>query len=124
MTPTGESLCHLWVDCPVLKELRDSLVAQLVKTLPVMQETLVQFLGQEIYWRRDRLPTPVFWGFPGGSAGKASACNAGDLGSICGLGRSPGEVNTYPLKYSGLEISIKCIVHGVTKSHIGLSNFH
>ena len=54
--------------------------------------------------------------FPCGSAGKESACNAGDLGSIPGLGRSPGEGNGYPLQYSGLENSMDCIVHGVTKS--------
>ena len=42
-------------------------------------------------------------GFPCGSAGKESACNAGDLGSISGLGRSPGEGNGYPLQYSCLE---------------------
>jgi len=42
-------------------------------------------------------------GFPGGSAGKESTCNAGDLGSIPGLGRSPGEGEGYPLQYSGLE---------------------
>ena len=42
-------------------------------------------------------------GFPCGSAGKESACNAGDLGSIPGLGRSPGEGKGYPLQYSGLE---------------------
>ena len=65
-----------------------SLIAQLVKNLPVMQETLVQFLGQKICWRRDRLLTPVFLGFPCGSAGKESACNVGGLGSIPGLGRS------------------------------------
>jgi len=56
-------------------------------------------------------------GFPGGSAGKESACNIGDLGSIPGLGRSPGEGNGYPLQNSGLENSRDCIVHGVTKSH-------
>ena len=44
---------------------------------------------RKIHWRRDRLPTPVFLGFHGGSAGKESACNVGDLGSIPGLGRSP-----------------------------------
>ena len=43
------------------------------------------------------------WGFPGSSAGKESACNAGDLGSIPGLGGSPGEGKGYPLQYSGLE---------------------
>ena len=74
--------------------------------------------------RRDRLPTPVFLGFPGGSAGKESTCNAGDLGLIPGLGRFPGEGNSYPLQYSGLEQSMDCIVHGVTKSWTWLSNFH
>ena len=52
----------------------------------------------------------------GGSEGKASACNVGDLGSIPGLGRSPGEGRGYPLQYSGLEFSVACIVHGVAKS--------
>ena len=82
--------------------LRASLVAQLVKNPPAMQETPVQFLGQEDPWRRDRLPTPVFLGFPCGSAGKESTCNAGDLGLILGWGRSPGEGKGYPLQYSGL----------------------
>ena len=63
--------------------------------------------------RRDRLPTPVFLGFPFGSAGKESACNVGDLGSIPGLGRSPGEGKGYPLQYSGLENSMDSIVHRV-----------
>ena len=49
-------------------------------------------------------------------SGKESACNAGDLGSIPGLGRSPGEGNVYPLQYSGLENSMDSIVHGVAKS--------
>ena len=53
--------------------------------------------------------------FPCGSARKESACNAGDLGSNPGLGRSPGEGKGYPLQYSGLENSTDCIVHGVTK---------
>ena len=68
---------------------------------------------EKIPWRRDRLPTPVFLGFPGGSAGKESACNAGDLGSIPGLGRSPGKRNGYPLLCSGLENSMDCTVHGL-----------
>ena len=55
-------------------------------------------------------------GFPCGSAGKESACNAGDLGSIPGLGRSPGEGKGSPLQYSGLENSMDYIVHGVAKS--------
>ena len=45
----------------------------------------------------------------------ASSCNAGDLGSIPGLGRSPGEGNGNPLQYSGLKNSMDCTVHGVTK---------
>ena len=59
-----------------------------------------------------------------GSAGKESACNAGDLGLIPGLERSPGEGKGYPLQYSGLENSLDCIVHGVTKSWTQLSDFH
>ena len=87
-------------------------MAQLAKNPPATQETLVPFLGREIPWRRDRLPTPVFLGFPCGSAGKESACNAGDLGSIPGLGRSPEEGKGCPLQYSGLENSMDCMVHG------------
>ena len=66
-----------------------SQLAQLVKNLPAKQDTPVQFLGQEDPLERDRLPTPVFLGFPCGSASKESAGNEGDLGSIPGLGRSP-----------------------------------
>ena len=61
----------------------------------------------------------VLMGFPGGSAGKESACNAGDLVSIPGLGRSPGEGKGYPLQDSGLEKSMDYRVHGVTKSWTG-----
>ena len=60
-----------------------------------MQETLVQFLDQEDPLEKDRLPSPAFLGFPGGSDGK-SACNAGDLGSIPGLRKLSGEGNGYP----------------------------
>ena len=63
-------------------------------------------------------------GFPGSSDGKASAYNAGDPGSIPGSGRSPREGKGNPLQYSGLENSMDCIDHGVTKSQTGLSNFH
>jgi len=51
----------------------------------------------------------MVWGFPCGSASKESACSAGDLDLIPGLGRSPGEGNGYPLQYSGLENSMDCI---------------
>ena len=67
-------------------------------------------------------------GFPGGSEGKVSACNAGDPGSIPGLGRSPGEGNGNPLQYSCLENPMdrgawQATVHGVAKSWTQLSNF-
>ena len=78
---------------------------------------------RKTYWRRDRLLTLVFLGFPCGSAGKESACNVGALGSIPGLGRSPEEGKGYPLQFSGLENSMDCIVHQVTKSWTRLSDF-
>ena len=59
-----------------------------------------------------------FVGFPGGSAGKESASNVGDLGSIPGMGRSLGEGKGYPLQCSDMENSMNCIVHGVAKSQI------
>ena len=67
-------------------------------------------------------------GFPGGSDEKASACNAGDLGSIPGLGRSPGEGNGTPLQYSCLENPVGrgawwATVHRVAKSWTQLSSF-
>ena len=63
-------------------------------------------------------------GFSGSLAGKESPCNAGDAGSTPGLGRFPGEGKGYPLQYSGLEKSMNCIVHGVTKSQTQLSDCH
>ena len=54
-------------------------------------------------------------GFPGGLAGEKSACSVGDLGSIPGLGRSPGEGKGYALQYSGLENSVDYTVHGVAE---------
>ena len=79
---------------------------------------------EKIRWRRDRLPTPVYLGFSCGSPGKESACNVGDLGSIPGLGRSPGEGKGYPLQYSVLENSMDSIVYGVAKSQTQLSDLH
>ena len=71
----------------------------------------------------------LLWGFPGGSDSKESACNAGDLGSIPGLGRFPGEGNGYPLQYSCLKNSMDrgawwATVHEVTKSQTQLSDYH
>ena len=95
-------------------------------------------LGSSTGEGKKKLPTPVFWprelvhgvakswtalsnfhfhlGFPCASADKESTCNAGDLGSIPGFGRSPGEGKGYLLQYSGLENSRDCIVNGVAKS--------
>ena len=61
---------------------------------------------------------------PCGTAGKESTCDAGDLGLIPGLGRSPEEGKDYPLQYSGLENSLDCMVHGIIKSQTWLSDFH
>ena len=61
--------------------------------------------------------------FPGGSVGKESTHSVGNLGLIPGLGRSPGEGNGYPLQYSGLEDPMDCVVHGVAKSRMQLSDF-
>ena len=58
--------------------------------------------------------SPFRWGLY--LTGKKPACNVGDLGSIPGLGRSPGEGKGYPLQYIGLENSMDCIVYGVAKS--------
>ena len=103
------------------------------------------YLKQKWHSNRDQVLFPYNWhqrrhglryawldnhsGFPGDSDGKESSCNAGDLGLIPGLGRSPGEGNGTPLQYSGLENSMdrgvwKAIVHGVAKRQTGLSDFH
>ena len=63
-------------------------------------------------------------GFPGGSAGKESTFDARDLGSIPGLGRSPGEGDGYPLQYAGTENSMDCMLNGVAKRRTRLRDFH
>ena len=97
-------LCLLWA------------YASLIAHLPAMQETWFDSWVGKICRSRESLHIPVFLGFPCGSACKESACNAGDPGSIPGLGRSPGDGKGYPLQHSGLENSTDCIVHGVAKS--------
>ena len=64
-----------------------------------MQEALVRSWVRNIPWRRDRLSTPVFLGFSGGTDSKESACNVGNLGSVPELGRSPGGGHGNPLQY-------------------------
>ena len=109
---------HFWIS-----PLRASLIAQLVNNPPAMLETLVWFLSQEDLLEKEWVTHSSVLGLPCGSAGKESACNMGDLGSIPGLGRSPGEGKSYPLQYSGLENSMDYIVHGVAKSRTWLSYF-
>ena len=105
--------------------LLSSLVSQLVKESACIEGNLSSIPGLGRFpWRRERLPTPMFLGFPCGSAGKEYTCSVGDLGSIAGLGRSPGEGNGNPLHYSGLENSMDYTVHGITKGWTGLSDFH
>ena len=79
------------------------LVAQIVKNLPAMHKTWVLSFGWEDPLEKGMSPTPVFLGFPGNSDSKESTCNAGDLGMIPGLGRSPGGGHGNPLQYSCLE---------------------
>ena len=82
-----------------------SLIAQLVKNPPAMQETLVQFLGREDSLKKRWALHSSILGLSSGSAGKESACNVGDLDPIPRLERSPGEGKGYTLQYSGLENS-------------------
>ena len=104
---------------------RASLIAQLVKNPPALQETLVWFLVGKMPWRKDRLTNPEVWGFPCGSAGKESTCNVGDLCSIPGLGRFPGEGNDYPptLVFLPGEFHVLYSPWGLKVSDT-LSNFH
>ena len=99
-----------------------SLIAQLVKNPPAMQEILVRFLGQEDPLEKGQAThssaqksserqgpdwigkVKIALGFPDSSAGKEFACNAGDPGSIPGPGSSPGEGTVYLLQYSGASL--------------------
>ena len=112
--------------CQVAAVYWASLVVQLVKNPPAMQETWFHSWVRKIPWRRDRLPTPVSLGFLGGSDGRESTCNVGDLGSIPGLGRSPGGGHGNPLQNSCMENPIDrgacwATVHRVAESWTLLS---
>ena len=93
-----------------------SLIAQLVKNPPTVQETPVWFLGLEEPLEKGQATHSCVPGLTYGSGGKESTCNAGDPGLIPGLGRFAGEGIGYPLQYSGLENSMDYTVHGVAKS--------
>ena len=72
------------------------MIAQMVKNPPQFRRPWFNSWVGKIPWRRDRLPTPVFFVFPCDSAGKESTCNVGDLNLIPGLGRSSGEGKGLP----------------------------
>ena len=90
-------------------------------TMKRQKHISTQYESPHPSWKVSTMPVE---GFPGGSEGKAPACNVGDPGSIPGSGSSPGEGNGNPFQYSGLENSMDCIVHGVAKSRTQLSAFH
>ena len=98
-----------------------SLIAQLVRICLQCWRPWYNSSVGKIPWRRDRLPTPVFLGFPCGSAGKESACNVGDLGWIPGLGRSPAEDKDYPLRYPGLENSMALLYSPWGHKELGMT---
>ena len=92
-----------------------SLIAQLVKNPPAMQETPVRFLGQEDPLEKG-YPLQYSWASLVAQLVKNPPAILGDLGLIPGLGRSPGKGKGYLLQYFGLENSMDCTVHGVAKS--------
>ena len=99
------------------------MIAQLVKNVPAMQETLVPFLGWEDPLARGYATYSSILGLPLWPVGKESTYNVGDLGLTPVLERSSGEGKDYPLLYSGLENSMGCVVHGVAKRRARLINF-
>ena len=112
------------LQCMVLQTVRHNWVTELNWTErfnPLGSN--IQKIPESKTWIYHGLAT-ISLGFPGGSASKESACNMGDLDSIPQLGISPGEGNSYPLQYSGLENAMDCTVQGVTKSWTQLSDFH
>ena len=115
---------NIWLQS--FKQKTQAEVYSKVCTQDLFESDLVRYTNMEMTVRNEEIYTYRFpeMGFPCGSAGKESACNAGDSGSIPGFGRSPGEGKGYPLWYSGLENSPDCIVHWVAKSRTWLSDFH
>ena len=93
------------------------------KSLQIICWLCLRWLQKRPHYRKWSHST-YLTAFPDSSADKESTCNAGDPGLIPGLGRSPGEGHGYPLQYSDLKNFIGCIVHGVAKSWLELSDFH
>ena len=115
--------CHFLLQCMKVKS--ESEVTQSCPTLSnPMDCSLPGSSLHGIFQARALEWGAIAFSFPCGLAGKECSCNAGDLGSIPELGRSPGEGKGYPLQYSGLENSMDCIVREVAKSQTRLRNFH
>ena len=115
----------------VLGYIWTSLIAQLVKNPPGMQETLIRFLGREDPLEKGQATYSSVLCFPCGQAAKEPTCNAGDLGLILWVGELPWRRERLEkgrrerlVQYSGLENSMDCIVHEVTKSQTQLSDFY
>ena len=120
-SPPGSSIHGIFqarvLECHCLCLLRDICYVWLILAFEIMSCHLLLIAKIRCWFS-------TWLGFPCGSDGKESTCNVGDLDSIPGLGRSPGEGNGYLLQYSGLENSMDCIVHGISKSRTQLSDFH
>ena len=112
--------------CPALCDPVDYTVhgILLARILEWVAISLTQGMNPGLPHCRQILYQLMHKGSPLSSVGKESACNVGDPGSIPGLGRSPGEGKGYPLQYSGLENSMDCIVHRVTKSRTRRHDFN
>ena len=95
--------------CMHLPEIWASLIAQLVKNPPAMQETLVRFLGREDPLEKEMATHSSILGFPDSSVGKESTCNAEHSGSIPGSGRSAGEGIGYPFQYSWASLGAQLV---------------
>ena len=115
----------LWQTTDTMKT--TTLVAQLVKDCLQCRRLWFDFWVGRIPWRVNRLCTPVFLGFPGGSDDNESACSAADLGSIPGLGRSSGGGHGNLSSFLAWRIPMdrgawRATAHGVTKSRTRLND--
>ena len=123
--------CHCFLRWNTLALYKSCLCNSVWKTPPVLSQCVHQrTVAFNSCLQHHRSKTQISKEcFPGGSAGKESACNVGDPGSIPRLGRSPGEGNSNPLQYSHLENSMdggawRAAVCGITKRRTRLSDYH